>query len=65
MADRPNNLQYMKTHEWLRIEGDRVAVDIAGFAQFGTAVTFDKAPISRFPAILIRNAATMRPTVFS
>jgi glycine cleavage system H protein len=32
MADRPNNLQYMKTHEWLRIEGDVATVGISDFA---------------------------------
>lgn len=29
----PDNLRYSKTHEWVRIEGDRATVGISDFAQ--------------------------------
>ncbi len=32
MADRPNDLQYMKTHEWVRIEDDVATIGISDFA---------------------------------
>ncbi len=32
MADRPNDIQYTKTHEWLRIEGDIATIGITDFA---------------------------------
>ena len=32
MADRPNDIQYTKTHEWIRIEGDVATVGITDFA---------------------------------
>lgn len=32
MADRPNDLQYMKTHEWMRIEDGVATIGISDFA---------------------------------
>ena len=32
MADRPNDIQYTKTHEWVRIEGDIATIGITDFA---------------------------------
>ena len=32
MADRPNDIQYTKSHEWIRIEGDVATVGITDFA---------------------------------
>ena len=32
MADRPSDLKYTKTHEWVRIEGDTATVGITDFA---------------------------------
>ncbi len=32
MADRPNDIQYSKTHEWVRIEGDVATIGITDFA---------------------------------
>ncbi|MDJ0523353.1 MAG: glycine cleavage system protein GcvH [Planctomycetota bacterium] len=32
MADRPNDIQYTKTHEWVRIDGDTATVGITDFA---------------------------------
>ncbi|MDA1193870.1 MAG: glycine cleavage system protein GcvH [Planctomycetota bacterium] len=32
MADRPDNVQYTKTHEWIRIEGGVATVGITDFA---------------------------------
>ena len=32
MADRPNDIQYTKSHEWIRIEGDIATVGITDFA---------------------------------
>lgn len=32
MSDRPQELRYTKSHEWLRIEGDVVTVGITDFA---------------------------------
>lgn len=32
MADRPNDIQYTKTHEWIRIEGDIATIGITDFA---------------------------------
>lgn len=32
MADRPNDIQYTKTHEWLRIDGDTATIGITDFA---------------------------------
>jgi glycine cleavage system H protein len=33
MADYPENLQYTKDHEWLRVNGSEAAVGITDFAQ--------------------------------
>ena len=33
MADYPENLQYTKDHEWLRVNGDNGAIGITDFAQ--------------------------------
>ena len=33
MADYPENLQYTKDHEWLRVVGDTAEVGITDFAQ--------------------------------
>lgn len=33
MADYPENLQYTKDHEWLRVTGDTAEVGITDFAQ--------------------------------
>lgn len=32
MAQRPDDIQYTKTHEWVRIEGDEATVGITDFA---------------------------------
>lgn len=32
MADRPSDIQYTKTHEWVRIEGDTATIGITDFA---------------------------------
>ena len=32
MADRPDNIQYTKSHEWIRVEGDTATVGITDFA---------------------------------
>ena len=32
MADRPSDLKYTKTHEWVRIDGDTATVGITDFA---------------------------------
>ena len=32
MADRPSDIQYTKTHEWVRIDGDVATVGITDFA---------------------------------
>ncbi len=32
MADRPNDIQYTKTHEWIRIEDDVATIGITDFA---------------------------------
>ena len=32
MADRPNDVQYTKTHEWVRVDGDEATVGITDFA---------------------------------
>lgn len=32
MADRPDDIQYTKTHEWIRIEGDEATIGITDFA---------------------------------
>ena len=32
MADRPNDIQYTKSHEWIRIDGDVATVGITDFA---------------------------------
>lgn len=32
MSDRPNDIQYTKTHEWVRIDGDIATVGITDFA---------------------------------
>jgi glycine cleavage system H protein len=32
MADRPNDIQYSKDHEWIRIEGGEATVGITDFA---------------------------------
>lgn len=32
MADRPNDIQYTKSHEWLRIDGDTATIGITDFA---------------------------------
>ena len=32
MADRPNDIQYTKTHEWLRLDGDLATLGITDFA---------------------------------
>jgi glycine cleavage system H protein len=32
MADRPADLKYTKTHEWVRLEGDEATVGITDFA---------------------------------
>jgi len=33
MANIPNDLQYAKTHEWLRLDGDIATIGITDFAQ--------------------------------
>lgn len=32
MADRPSDIRYTKTHEWIRISGDEATVGITDFA---------------------------------
>ena len=32
MADRPTDIQYTKSHEWVRVEGDEATVGITDFA---------------------------------
>jgi len=32
MADRPNDIRYTKTHEWLRMDGDTATIGITDFA---------------------------------
>lgn len=32
MADRPSDVQYTKTHEWVKIDGDEATVGITDFA---------------------------------
>ncbi|MDF1699976.1 MAG: glycine cleavage system protein GcvH [Planctomycetota bacterium] len=32
MADRPADIQYTKTHEWIRIEGDIATIGVTDFA---------------------------------
>ena len=32
MADRPDDIQYTKSHEWIRVEGDTATVGISDFA---------------------------------
>ena len=32
MADRPTNVKYTKTHEWVRVDGDVATVGITDFA---------------------------------
>ena len=32
MADRPDDIQYTKSHEWIRVEGDTATVGITDFA---------------------------------
>jgi len=32
MADRPSDVQYTKTHEWVKVEGDEATVGITDFA---------------------------------
>lgn len=43
MSDRPNDLLYTKTHEWIRVEGDTGTVGITDFAveQLGDLVFID------------------------
>ena len=32
MADRPDDIQYTKSHEWIRVEGETATVGISDFA---------------------------------
>ena len=49
MADRPNDLQYTKTHEWVRTDGDEITVGITDFAveHLGDLVFVDLPDVGR------------------
>lgn len=49
MADRPKDLKYAKTHEWVRIEGDVATVGITDFAveHLGDLVFVDLPDVGR------------------
>ena len=49
MADRPTDLKYTKTHEWVRIEGDTATVGITDFAvqHLGDLVFVDLPEVGR------------------
>jgi len=49
MADRPSNVKYTKTHEWVRVEGDVATVGITDFAveHLGDLVFVDLPEVGR------------------
>ncbi len=49
MADRPSDIQYTKTHEWVRVQGDEATVGITDFAveHLGDLVFVDLPEVGR------------------
>jgi glycine cleavage system H protein len=49
MADRPNDVKYSKTHEWVRVDGDTATVGITDFAveHLGDLVFVDLPEVGR------------------
>lgn len=49
MADRPSDIQYTKSHEWVRVQGDEATVGITDFAveHLGDLVFVDLPEVGR------------------
>ena len=49
MADRPTDIQYTKSHEWVRVQGDEATVGITDFAveHLGDLVFVDLPEVGR------------------
>ena len=52
MSTIPENLKYLETHEWIRVEGDRAVVGITDFAQESLGdIVYVEVPEVGLPAI--------------